>query len=89
MLRHAFVDLVSKEDNFTAEFFDFITGETTRPPLDHILCSAGLFRDWEGSRAVAGRVEHDLWRAASDSSLPGERERHLSDHRPQSAVIRV
>lgn len=89
MLRHAFVDLVLKEENFTAIFQDFILGEETRPLLDHILCSPGLYWDQAGARAVFGRVDHDHWQAGVDGSLPGERERMPSDHRPQSATIRL
>ena len=86
MLRHAFVDLVDKEDNFSAIFHDFILERETRPLLDHILCSAGLFWDCEGRRAATGRVDHDHWQAGVDRAKRG-RDREPSDHRPQSAVI--
>ena len=89
MLRHAFVDLVPRDENFTAVFHDFIAERETRPLLDHILCAPGLYWTWDGQRAVSGRVEHDLWQAAADPAKPGERERHASDHRPTSAVIRL
>ncbi len=89
MLRHAFVDLVAKEDNFSAIFDDFILERETRPLLDHILCAPGLFWDADGARAVTGRIDHDHWQAGVDAGKPGERERAPSDHRPMSAVIRV
>ena len=38
MLRHAFVDLMPKEKNFTAEFFDFVDGKDRKVLLDHIFC---------------------------------------------------
>ncbi|MGF1552165.1 MAG: endonuclease/exonuclease/phosphatase family protein [Paracoccaceae bacterium] len=87
MLRHAFVDVVNKEDNFTAEFYDFVEEEERRLLLDHVFVSPALFWNAEGARAVTGAVLHDLWRRFSDTSLPGERERRPSDHRPQVAVI--
>jgi hypothetical protein len=89
MLRHAFVDRVRKEDNFTAVFHDFILERETRPLLDHIYVSAALYWNVMGERAVDGRIAHDLWEAAADLSKPGGRERHASDHRPQVAVIEL
>jgi len=89
MLRHAFVDLVNKEDNYTASFYDFIDEREKRPLLDHIFVSASLFWDGAGNRATDGTIEHGIWQASVDDTKPGHREKHPSDHRPQSAVIKL
>jgi hypothetical protein len=87
MLRHAFVDAVAREDNFTAEFFDFVEEEQRRLLLDHIFVSPALYWNVLGERAVEGAIRHDLWRRFSAPDLPGERERVPSDHRPQVARL--
>ncbi|MFP4271175.1 MAG: endonuclease/exonuclease/phosphatase family protein, partial [Alphaproteobacteria bacterium] len=89
MLRHAFVDLVNKEDNYTAIFYDFIEEREKRPLLDHIFVSASLFWDDAGKRATDGTIEHAIWQASVDDTKPGHREKQPSDHRPQSALIQV
>ncbi len=88
MLRHTFVDLMDRELNFTAEFFDFIKGVDRKLLLDHIFVSASLY--WTGeTRTAVGRIEHEFWRQAARPDLPGAREQHASDHRPQSAMLVV
>jgi len=89
MLRHAFVDQVSKKDNYTAVFDDFVDGIKDRKVLlDHIFLSASLY--WKGSAvAVKGRIEHKIWNNHSKPGAPGHREKHPSDHRPQTAEVTI
>lgn len=65
--------------DFTAQFFDFITGEVRDLVLDHVGLSSAINMnwDWEGRVAVA---EYD---AQIDNSFGlNERDRLPSDHRP-------
>ncbi len=88
MLRHAFVDLMPKEQNYTAEFFDFVDEVQRKVLLDHIFVSASLY--WTGNtRTADGRIEHALYEAARKPSAPGSRERDPSDHRPQTVTLEV
>jgi len=88
MLRHAFIDTMAKEDNWTAEFHDFVDEVDRRVVLDHIFVSASLF--WTGpERTADGTIEHDAFNAQIKADAPGERERLPSDHRPQSVTLRV
>ena len=70
--------------DFTAQFFDFISGEARNLVLDHIGLSPGItagFR-WQGRVAVA-EYEAQL---VDDPSLK-ERDRTPSDHRPVVAEV--
>lgn len=88
MLRHAFVDTMDKALNYTAEFYDFVHEVDRKVLLDHIFVSPSLF--WTGTdRTTVGTIEHDIFDAASKSSAPGDREKLASDHRPQTATIRI
>ncbi|MGF1606146.1 MAG: endonuclease/exonuclease/phosphatase family protein [Rhodothalassiaceae bacterium] len=84
MLRHAFIDRVNKEDNFTYRFDDFIDEIADRPVLlDHILLSAALY-----FRALqTAGVAHDAFNAQIRPDLPGKNEQLPSDHRPVFAEI--
>lgn len=84
MLRHAFIDKVNKEDNYSYIFDDYVEGINDRPVLlDHILLSAQLYF---GPLKDAG-IAHDVYQAAIDTSLPGENEKAPSDHRPVFAEL--
>lgn len=88
MLRHGFVDQVDKADNWTAEFDDFVAGETRRVLLDHIFVSPSLY--WIGmERAVHGEIAHDALLRQAQPDASGERERLPSDHRPQTVTLTV
>lgn len=89
MLRHAFVDQVKKEDNYTAVFNDFVSGISNRKVLlDHIFVSPKLYWKADGSTAVEGSICHTEWAASEDTNeAPRSRGRFASDHRPQLAVI--
>ena len=65
--------------DFTAQFFDFIAGETRDLILDHIGLSKGILQNWDWT----GRVAVDEYNAQviADSSLH-ERDLKPSDHRP-------
>ncbi len=89
MLRHSFIDVMPKEKNYTAEFYDFIDERQKRPLLDHIFVSAALYWDFAGQRAAEGLIDHDIWEAAVDDTKPGDREKAPSDHRPQTTLIDV
>ena len=91
MLRHAFVDLVPKDLNFTAEFDDFINQIKGRKVLlDHIFVSASLFWDKKGNRNADGTIEHNAFNGQIDNNAPHCSRRRLpSDHRPQSVTINV
>ena len=91
MLRHAFIDIMEKERNYTAIFDDFIDGIDGRKILlDHIFVSASLFWKSDGSRNAAGVIEHDVFDAGIDTGAPvGSRQRLPSDHRPQSVSLEI
>ena len=91
MLRHAFVDTVAKEQNFTAIFDDFIDEIDNRKVLlDHILVSARLFWKQDGSRNANGTIEHELFDEQIDGNAAEGSRQHLpSDHRPQSVTLDV
>ena len=91
MLRHAFVDLMPKEGNYTAIFDDFVDDVKDRKVLlDHIFVSADLFWDAAGQRTAYGQIEHDVFDAQIDEDAPsGSRQRLPSDHRPQSVRLEV
>jgi len=65
--------------DFTAQFFDFIAGETRDLILDHIGLSPGILENWtwQGRVAVAEFEAQIL----NDNTL-NERDRQPSDHRP-------
>jgi hypothetical protein len=88
MLRHAFVDLMDKEKNFTVEVFYCVVGldrkGATRPHLR--LRQPVLGRH---GRNAKGRIEHELWKEGSKPDADGERERQMSDHRPQTLTVEV
>ncbi len=85
MFRHAFVDTMPKDDNYTAIFDDFVDEIPNRKVLlDHILVSPGLYWD----QLTAARVEHAAYEAAIDQAAAG-RQRLPSDHRPQTAEFAV
>ena len=88
MLRHAFIDAVDKELNYTAVFDDFVDGIDDRKLLlDHILLSPALH--WlGGDTPAAGVIEHAAFEAQIDEDATG-RQRLPSDHRPQSVVLPV
>ena len=88
MLRHAFVDTMDKALNYTAEYYDFVHKVDKKVLLDHIFVSPSLF--WTGTnRTTVGKIEHDIFNAASKPSAPGDREKFPSDHRPQTATIQI
>ena len=91
MLRHAFIDLMAKELNFTAIFDDFVDDIQNRKILlDHIFVSASLFWNADGSRNAQGLIEHDVFNAEIDDSAEPHSRQHLpSDHRPQSVTLEV
>ena len=90
MLRHAFVDLMPKEQNYTAIFDDFIDCiEGRKVLLDHILVSASLYWADNGTRNAIGLIEHEIFDANIDESHADSREHLPSDHRPQSATLSV
>ena len=65
--------------DFTAQFFDFIAGETKDLVLDHVGISPGVVEDfdWQGRVAVD---EYEAQRV--DDPALSERDRLPSDHRP-------
>jgi len=91
MLRHAFVDLMPKELNFTAQFDDFVDEIDDRKVLlDHIFVSASLFWKADKSRNAKGLIEHDIFDAQIDANAAAGSRQHLpSDHRPQSVTLEV
>lgn len=58
--RHGFVDRVAKENNWTAELFDFVVAEQRRILLDHILVSPALVWAGQPQPAVTGDIAHDI-----------------------------
>lgn len=91
MLRHAFIDQVNKDDNYTAIFDDFVDNiDQRRVLLDHIFISASLFWDGSGQRSAQGAIDHEIFNQQIDQNAPERMRQHLpSDHRPQSVVIEV
>lgn len=91
MLRHAFIDLMDKDLNFTAIFDDFIDNITARKILlDHIFLSPSLFWKPDGSRNGIGSIEHEVFDSEiDDNAAPGSRQHLPSDHRPQSVILEV
>ena len=90
MLRHAFLDSMPKEHNYTAIFDDFVAGITNRTVLlDHILVSASLFWKANGMRNAQGQIEHAIFDAEIDHLHTGCRQHLPSDHRPQSVTLEV
>lgn len=91
MLRHAFIDQMDKEQNFTAIFDDFIDEIDNRKILlDHIFVSPSLFWDASGARSAGGAIEHAVFDAQIDAGAPQDsRQRLPSDHRPQSVTLDV
>ena len=89
MLRHTFVDVMEKENNFTAEFEDFIEGnKSTKVLLDHIFVSSSLFWNASGERSTFGKIEHEIFDGQTVKQFGvGSREHMPSDHRPQSATL--
>lgn len=88
MLRHAFIDLMPENLNFTAKFYDYIDKIHRSVLLDHIFVSPNLF--WKGQdRSASGNIEHDIFNEQIDLSLEGSREKQPSDHRPQTAIIEI
>lgn len=81
-LRHVLLEPDMTMPPRTAEFFDFVVGETRRLLLDHIGLSIGI-QSWFRE----GRVADAEFDAASDPALPNPRERHPSDHRPVFAEL--
>lgn len=89
MLRHAFIDTMLKELNYTAIFDDFIDEIDNRHILlDHILVSPTLYWLGQDTPAVSGRIEHEVYEAQIDNSAQG-RQRLPSDHRPQSVTLPI
>jgi endonuclease/exonuclease/phosphatase family metal-dependent hydrolase len=87
MLRHAFVDTMPKEKNYTAEFFDFIEEKQKQILLDHIFVSPNLF--WTGNDITAkGQIEHEIYQSMVKSELEG-RAKYPSDHRPQTVILEI
>jgi endonuclease/exonuclease/phosphatase family metal-dependent hydrolase len=88
MLRHAFVDRMKREDNWTIEFYDFIDARRRKALLDHIFISPELF--WHGGQpTMSGKIEHEIFETHSDEDARTNRDKHASDHRPQSVVLDV
>ena len=89
MLRHAFIDVMAKEDNYTAIFDDFIDEIRDRKILlDHIFVSPSLYWGADGSVSARGTIEHDAFEAGIDANAPAHsRQRMPSDHRPQSVTL--
>tara|TARA_R100000030_G_scaffold10241_1_gene6976 strand:+ start:1166 stop:2206 length:1041 start_codon:yes stop_codon:yes gene_type:complete len=90
MLRHAFIDTMAKELNYTAVFDDFIDEIDDRKILlDHIFVSASLY--WEGDDVTAeGKIEHAVFESHIDVNADVDsRQRLPSDHRPQSVTIHI
>lgn len=89
MLRHAFIDTMDKELNFTAIFDDFIDGIDNRHILlDHILLSPALYWLGQETPAIHGRIEHEAFEAQIDHQAES-RQRFPSDHRPQSVTLPI
>jgi len=91
MLRHAFIDLMDRDLNFTAIFDDFIDNIRGRKILlDHIFLSPSLFWKPDGSRNGSGRIEHDVFNDEIDgNAVAGSRQHLPSDHRPQSVTLEI
>lgn len=87
MLRHAFIDTMEEELNYTAIFDDFIDEISNRRILlDHILVSPALYWLGQPNPAITGQIEHEAFEAQIDNTASG-RERNPSDHRPQSVTL--
>ena len=91
MLRHAFIDTMPKDRNFTTEFDNFITGvDSDRVVLDHIFVSASLYWNASGGRNASGRIEHQAFEDEIDGAVPRHDRKYFpSDHRPQSVTIEI
>ena len=91
MLRHAFIDTMDKDLNFTAIFDDFVDEIQDRKVLlDHIFVSPGLFWTPNGDRNATGTIEHQAFEAEIDAGAPaGSRQREPSDHRPVSVSLEI
>lgn len=91
MLRHAFIDVMEKEKNYTVVFDDFIDEIRNRKILlDHIFVSPSLYWGADGAVSAEGTVEHAVFEAGIDAGAPaGSRQRMPSDHRPQSVTLEV
>jgi endonuclease/exonuclease/phosphatase family metal-dependent hydrolase len=89
MLRHAFIDVMEKERNYTAIFDDFIDDIRDRKILlDHILVSPSLYWGADDAIAARGTIEHDVFEAGIDADARAHsRQRMPSDHRPQSVTL--
>lgn len=91
MLRHAFIDIMAKELNFTCSFDNFVEEIDDQPLLlDHIFLSPSLFWTANGDRNATGLIEHQAFEDEEDPAAPQDsRQRWPSDHRPQSVTLEV
>jgi len=88
MLRHAFIDTMDKDKNYTAIFDDFVDNVTNRKILlDHIFVSPSLFWKSNGDRNAEGLIEHEIFDQNCDQGHG--RQAHPSDHRPQTVTLDV
>lgn len=79
---HCAIGVVDDGDAWTAEFDDFVDNiPGRRILLDHVMVSPGT--TFENAR-----VAHDEFMAGEDPTRPaGDRDRHVSDHRPVVVTI--
>ncbi|MEM6844638.1 MAG: endonuclease/exonuclease/phosphatase family protein [Bacteroidota bacterium] len=89
MLRHAFIDTMPKEFNYTAVFDDYIDNIQNRQILlDHILVSPALYWLDQNTPAITGLIEHQAFESEIDVNTSG-RQQLPSDHRPQSVTLPI